>query len=228
MSKRPGAREHLQTWSGKNDFHLLWISDPVRPCFLAITSSNSGADTGRGGRGRPPLPASWHKAPLSARRVLFLLVSEVLSLLSLLRGALLRTWRATLPFPVASRHPHPHQGALLHTRALSSTSGHPPPHQGTLLHTRAPSSTLGRSPPHQGAVLHLRALFSTPGRSPPHQGALHNTRALSSTPGRSPPHQGAPLHTRPLYSTLRSPHAHQGAFLHNRALSSTPGRPPRH
>ena len=142
---------------------------------------------GAAGGGRPSRRLGIRR-PLSARCVLFLLVSEVLSLLSLLRGALLRTWRDTLPFPVASRHPHPHQGALLHTRAPSSTPEHPPPYKGALLHTREPYSTPGRSPPHQGALLHTRAPYSTPGRSPPHQGTLFHTRALSSTPGRPPRH----------------------------------------
>ena len=101
----------------------------------------AGADTGRGGRGQPPLLASWHKAPPQRQTCPFLLMSEVLSLLSLLRGALLRTWHATSPCQW-------HLGILIHTRAPFSTPGRPPPHQGALLHTRAPSSIPGRSPQH--------------------------------------------------------------------------------
>ena len=53
---------------------------------------------GAAGGGRPSLRLGVRR-PLSARRILFLLVSVrgALTALSLLRGTLLRTWRATLP-----------------------------------------------------------------------------------------------------------------------------------
>ena len=174
-----------------------------------LATSRAGADTGRGGRGRPPLPASWHKAPPQRQTCPFSTsVRGALTALSLLRGALLRTWRATLPSPVASRHLHPHQGALLHTRAPFSTPRRSPPHQSALLHTRVLSCTPGSPTQHQGGLFHTRALSSTPGRPLQHQGALLHIRSPSSTPGCSPPPQDA--------------------FLHTWALSSTPGRPPRH
>ena len=100
-------------------------------------------------------------------------MSEVLSLLSLLRGALLRTWHATSPCQW-------HLGILIHTRAPFSTPGRPPPHQGALLHTRAPSSIPGCSTQHQGSLLHIMAPYSTPGAL--HQDALLHSRALSSVP----------------------------------------------
>ena len=175
---------------------------------------------GAAGGGRPSLHLGIRR-PL--RRVRpqtcpFLLVSEVLSLLSLLRGALLRTWRATSPCQW-------HLGILIHTRAPFSTPGRLPPHKGALLHTGAPSFTPGRSPPYQGALLYTRALSSTPGRSPPHQGALLDTMALFSTPWRSPPHQGAVLHPRTFFSTPGHSPPHHGALLHTKKSYTTPGRP---
>ena len=138
-----------------------------RPCLTPSEPGQGRIQGGAAGGSRPSLRLGIRR-PLSARRVLFLLVSEVLSLLSLLRGALLRTWLATLPFPVASRRPHPHQGAFLHTRAPSSTPRRSPPHQSALLHTRALSCTPGSPTQHQGALLHPRTLSFTPGRPPRH------------------------------------------------------------
>ena len=213
----------------------------------------SGADTGRGGRGRPPLPVSWHKAPPQRQTCPFSTsVRDALTALAPLRrlppnlarhpplasSIQVSSFTPGRPSPhqgalldtkalsSTTKRPSPHQCALLHTRAPFSTPGRPLPQQGALLHTRAPSSTLRRSSPHQGAVLHPRAPSSTPGRSPPLNGALLHTRALSSTQWRSPPHQGALLHNMAPYSTPWRPIPHQGALLHSRALASVPQAPP--
>ena len=169
---------------------------------------------GAAGGDRPSLRLGIRR-PLSARRVLFLLVSEVLSLLSLLKR------RSP---PNLARHPPLSSGI----QASSSTPGRPSPHQGALLHTRAPSSTPRHSPPHQSALLHTRALSCIPGSPTQHQGGLLHTRALSSTPGRPLQHQGALLHIRAPSSTSGCSPPHQDAFLYTWALSSTPVRPTRH
>ena len=148
-------------------------------------------------------------------------MSEVLSLLSLFLEALSSEPGAPPPLPVASRHPHSHQGALLHTWAPSSTQRRSPPHRSALIHTRALSSLPGSPTLHQGALLHTRALSSTPGRSPPHHGALLHTKKPYTTPERPITQHGvllcttgALLRTRGIFLCGR------GALLRNRGASS--------
>ena len=147
------------------DHHFPHSKNTIANVFTQTQLPNQGRiQGGAAGGGRPSLRLGIRR-PINTRCVLFLLMSELLSLLSLLRGALLRTRCATLP-PLAS-------GILIHTRAPSSTP------------IRAPSSTPGRFPPHQGAFFYTRALSSVTEAPSSATGAPSSnslTKVSSSTP----------------------------------------------